>query len=66
MILQLNPTIPVFVDGKGKGQALLVVDPGTEHHLLWVVALDKGGELWTVANPAVRAQFNYTMDRIPD
>lgn len=63
MILQLDPTIPVFIPGKGTGQALALIDPGTEHHLLWIVAMDSDGEIWTVSNPKVRAQFNVTMGR---
>ena len=37
---QLNPTLPVTVEGKGKGYAFAVIDYGQEHHLIWVVALD--------------------------
>ena len=64
MILQLDPTLPVYIPDSGMtGQALLVIDPGTEHHLLWTVAMDHDGSLWTLSNPEVRVQFNFTMGR---
>lgn len=62
MIVQLNPPIPLTTP-RGKGLALLVIDPGIEHHLQWVVALDEGGEIWTYQNPLVRVQANETMGR---
>lgn len=62
MILQLNPPIPVTCP-KGKGYAWLVIDQGLEHHLLWTVAIDETGEIWTFANPEVRAQKNITANR---
>ncbi len=61
-ILQLNPPIPVDCP-KGSGHALFLIDYGQEHHLMWTIALDANGELWTYANPHVRAQKNITMDR---
>ena len=61
-MLQLNPTIPVNTP-KGSGYALFVQDYGPEHHLLWTVAIDATGEIWTFANPEVRAQKNITMGR---
>ena len=63
MTTQLNPPIPVFVTGKGNGLAHLVVDYGPEHHLMWVVFMDRGGEIWTLPNPLVRGQVNITMGR---
>lgn len=60
---QLNPTIPMTVDGKGKGFAVAVIDYGQEHHLIWVVVIDDTGEIWSVANPHVRVQSNWTMGR---
>jgi hypothetical protein len=61
MYTQLNPTLPVEVQNKGKGYAIGVIDYGQEHHLLWVVVLDANGEIWTAANPLVRVQSNWTM-----
>ena len=60
---QLNPTLPVTVEGKGSGFAFAVIDYGQEHHLIWVVALDGSGEIWSAANPNVRLQPNWTMGR---
>ena len=64
-ILQLNPPIPVSCP-KGKGVAWLVLDYGTEHDLMWTIALDESGELWTYSNKEIRAQKNITMDRALD
>ena len=64
MILQLNPPIPVYVVGKGKGLAHFVIDRGIEFHLEWVVFMDDSTECWTVQNPQIRAQFNITYGRI--
>lgn len=63
MIIQLNPTIPL-VTPKGKGQALALIDYGTEHDLMWVIAIDNTCEIWTFANMDVRAQKNITMGRV--
>jgi len=60
---QLNPTLPMTVEGKGAGYAVAVIDYGPEHHLIWVVALDDSGEIWSAANPQVRMQGNWTMGR---
>ncbi len=64
MITQLNPPIPVVISGRGNGLAHLVIDYGPEHHLMWVVILDVGGEIWTLPNPVVRGQTNHTMGRV--
>jgi len=63
MILQLNPTIPVWVKDIGTGQAIGWMDYSSEHHLLWVIALDSNGEIWTIPNPQVRLQKNFSMGR---
>jgi hypothetical protein len=60
---QLDPTLPMTVEGKGKGYAMAVIDYGPEHHLIWVVAIDATGEIWSAANPTVRMQSNWTMGR---
>ncbi len=64
MILQLNPTIPVWVEGKGNGHAIGWMDYSQEHQLMWVIAFDATGEIWTLPNPLVRLQKNYTMGRV--
>ncbi len=61
---QLDPTLPMTVEGKGAGYALAVIDYGPEHHLIWVVAIDATGEIWSAPNPTVRMQSNWTMGRL--
>lgn len=62
MITQLNP--PLALDTiKGPGLAHFVIDYGPEADLMWVVFLDKDGACWTVPNPEVRMQLNWTMGR---
>lgn len=63
MILQLNPSIPLNTP-KGDGLAWMVLDYGEEHHLIWVVAIDDTGEIWSFPNPQVRATKNITMERL--
>ena len=63
MFTQLDPSLPVTVEGKGKGYAFAVIDYGQEHHLIWVVALDDTGEIWSAPNPLVRMSPNWTMGR---
>lgn len=62
MITQLDPPIPLSTP-KGKGMAWAVIDYGMEHNLMWVVAIDSTGEVWTFCNPEVRAQKNITIGR---
>jgi hypothetical protein len=61
MIQRLDPTIPV-VCPRGKGRAFMLIDYSEDHHLMWVIALDDTGEIWTYANPKVRVQSNETLD----
>ena len=56
---QLNPSLPVTVEGKGKGVAFAVIDYGEEHNLIWV----ESGEIWCSPNPKVRMRANWTMGR---
>lgn len=62
---QLDPPLPITVEGKGKGYALAVIDYGQEHNLIWVTALTDSGEIWCAPNPLVRVQANWTMGRQP-
>lgn len=62
-IHQLNPPIPLNTP-KGQGFAWLVIDYGVEHDLMWTVAIDDTGEIWTFSNREVRAQKNITVGRI--
>jgi hypothetical protein len=40
-----------------------VIDYGPEHHLIWVVAINATGEIWSASNPTVRMPSNWTMGR---
>lgn len=62
-IHQLNPPIPLNTP-KGEGIAWLVLDYGAEHDLMWTVAIDDTGEIWTFSNREVRAQKNITLGRL--
>jgi hypothetical protein len=62
MITQLNPPLP-FETAKGSGMAHFVIDYGPEADLMWVVFMDKDGACWSVPNPEVRMQFNWSMGR---
>jgi hypothetical protein len=64
-ILQLSPPLPLNTP-KGSGLAWLVIDYGIEHNLMWTVAIDATGEIWTFSNKEVRAQKNITMERYLD
>ena len=63
MFTQLNPPLPVHVVDRGPGWAVAVIDYGQEHDLIWVTALDAGGEIWCVPNPKVRMRANWTLGR---
>jgi len=65
MFVQLNPPIPLHVEGKGKGLAFAVIDYGPEHNLIWVTAIDDSSEIWCVPNPQARMQANWTLGRAP-
>ncbi len=60
---QLQPPLPLHILDRGKGQAVAVIDYGPEFDLLWVVAMDEGGDIWCVPNPQVRMQANWSMGR---
>lgn len=61
-IVQLSPTIPMDTP-KGSGQALFLIDYGSEHNIMFTVAIDKTGELWTFDTTKIRMQKNITMGR---
>lgn len=63
MFFRLNPTIPVEVLEKGSGEALAWLDYSSEHDLMWVVGLDRNGEVWCVPNYQVRLLKNYSVGR---
>ena len=60
---QLDPPLPLLIIDRGNAFAIAVIDYGPEHHLIWVVALDESGEIWSSPNPRVRMQSNWTMGR---
>jgi hypothetical protein len=62
MLTQLNPPLPMHTP-KGDGLAHFVIDYGPEADLLWVVFMDADGACWSVPNPEVRLQFNWSMGR---
>ena len=66
MFTQLQTPIPVHVLDKGAGLAFAVIDYGIEHNLIWVTALDAGGEIWCAPNPKVRVAENWTVGRRRD
>ena len=61
-LLQLDPPLPLATP-KGSGLAHVLIDYGIEHHLMWVVFMDESKEVWTFANPDVRAQTNVSAGR---
>lgn len=62
MIIQLDPPIPLDTP-KGRGLAHLLIDYGPEYDLMWVVFMDASRECWTVPNPKIRIQPNWTLGR---
>ncbi|MDO9411810.1 MAG: hypothetical protein Q7T81_04445 [Pseudolabrys sp.] len=64
MITQLNPPLPLHT-AKGPGLAHFVIDYGPEYDLVWVMFMDADGACWSVPNPEVKMQFNWTLGRRP-
>lgn len=60
---QLDPALPIHVEGKGAGYAFAVIDYGQEHNLIWITAINETGEIWCAPNPKVRMLANWTMGR---
>ena len=60
---QLDPPLPLVVEGKGPGFAVAVIDYGQEHNLIWVTAITETGEIWCAPNPKVRMQSNWSLGR---
>jgi len=61
-MLQLDPPIPVDTP-RGPAMAVLLIDYGIEHDLMWVTFTDDKGECWTWPNPKIRARKNITLGR---
>lgn len=70
MITQLSPSIPMRVVEntlgfpEGSGEALMVLDYGKEDDLLFVMAMDNGGEIWIVPNKYLRLIRNISIGRL--
>lgn len=62
MIIQLSPSIPLDTP-KGPGEAVLCIDYSKEDDLMWVVILDRNGEIWTFNNKSVRGCKNISLGR---
>lgn len=62
-ILQLDPMIPVYVEGLGTGMAFALIDYSQEHFLLFAIALDDGGDIWLLDNREVKFQTNASVGR---
>jgi hypothetical protein len=62
-LLQLDPSIPVHVLGKGNGEAVGWIDYGKEDNLIWIVAINDTGEVWCAPNPQIRLLNNYSIGR---
>jgi hypothetical protein len=58
VILQLNPTIPVYTK-LGKGRAIMVIDYGQDINTCWVVALING-EIKHFDSNDIRMEENHT------
>ena len=65
MIIQLDPPLPMLTP-KGHGFAHFLIDYGMESHLYWTVFITSTGEVWTYANPLVRAEKNISLGRLLD
>jgi hypothetical protein len=59
---QLNPPIPMCCP-QGNGYAIAVIDYSQEHDLLWVIAINDTGEIWTNPNSVVRMLKNISIER---
>lgn len=62
-MLQLNPSIPVEVLGKGYAECVGWIDYTPEHDLIWICALDNSGEVWLTPNSQIRFIKNWSLGR---
>jgi hypothetical protein len=63
MIIQLDPSIPMYVEGRGVGEAFLLIDYSKEDELMFVVALDATGEIWCAPSPKCKLLNNWSLGR---
>lgn len=61
-MLQLNPPMPV-VTTKGEAWAVVLIDYGPDHDLLWVCFMKDTGECWTFLNKDIKQSSNITYNR---
>jgi hypothetical protein len=48
----------------GKGRAFAMIDYSEDQHLLFVIADDKTGQVWIIANPFVRVRGNESLGTV--
>ena len=54
MNIQLDPTIPVTVEGHGDGDAVALLDYGSVSDLMWLVFLQSDGSSIIVPNNKIK------------
>ncbi len=68
-VTRIDPTIPMLYgrsDGAdgwivGKGRAMFLIDYSEDGNLLWTIADDETGQIWTIDNTNVRVQGNFSL-----
>lgn len=63
-ILQLDPSIPVYVKDKGIGETLFLMETGKEDDTLFGVAMDDSGHFWWVPMSKIKLLNNYSIGRV--
>jgi len=53
-LTQLDPVLPIRIEGKGEGCAFAVISRGQDQDLIWVAVLNDTGEICCAPNPQVR------------
>ncbi len=54
MFTELDPAIPVHVEGKGEGRAIGLIDNGRSNGQIWITEIEETGELWCVRDGELR------------
>lgn len=69
-MLELVNPLPLEVVGgpgwtgpTGRGLCYFVIEGAIDADIVWVIAMDDTGEIWSVRNPFVRAVKNKTLGR---
>ena len=64
MILQLNPSIPVYIPKfEAEGYAFALESSSIQNYLIFHIFMDKSGEVWSLPQTDVRACINYSAGR---